>query len=286
MIHRGVGAPRLGASGRARTPARGAADRTLWPQIESVTLADRVYQIIRNRILHRELPPGTFIREQEVSRATGVSRTPVREAFNRLASEDFLERVPHRGFRIPDRPFEALVEVYPIINSLEIGEVKAKDIDLPAGVEILNPDAPIATLEKKTKLEMYLTIGKGRGYSPAEDTKADDQPIGVIPIDSIFSPVRRVSYDVEAARVGQRTDYDKLRLDVTTDGSLEPRDAPAGAMARPLAPQSSSISASTVGRPRESQTCRPCTLAIAVMARPSRSAQPRGHRPPGRTGRW
>ena len=74
------------------------------------------------------------------------------------------------------------------------GEVKAKDIDLPAGVEILNPDAPIATLEKRTKLEMYLTIGRGRGYSPAEDNKTEDQPIGVIPIDSIFSPIRRASY--------------------------------------------------------------------------------------------
>src|SRR5216110_1390436 len=71
------------------------------------------------------------------------------------------------------------------------GEVKAKDIDLPAGVEILNPDASIATLEKKTKLEMYLTIGRGRGYSPAEENKTEDQPLGVIPIDSIFSPIRR-----------------------------------------------------------------------------------------------
>ena len=90
------------------------------------------------------------------------------------------------------------------------GEVKAKDIDLPSGVEILNPDAPIATLEKKTKLEVYLTIGRGRGYSPAEENKSDEQPIGVIPIDSIFSPIRRASYDVAAARVGQRTDFDKL----------------------------------------------------------------------------
>jgi DNA-directed RNA polymerase subunit alpha len=110
------------------------------------------------------------------------------------------------------------------------GEVKAKDIDLPAGVEILNPDAHIATLEKKTKLEMYLTIGRGRGYSPAEDNKTPDQPIGVIPIDSIFSPVRRVAYSVDAARVGQKTDYDKLQLEVETDGSIEPgaalRDAP------------------------------------------------------------
>jgi DNA-directed RNA polymerase subunit alpha len=102
------------------------------------------------------------------------------------------------------------------------GEVKAKDIDLPSGVEILNPDAPIATLEKKTKLEVYLTIGRGRGYSPAEENKSDEQPIGVIPIDSIFSPIRRASYAVAAARVGQRTDFDKLTLDLETDGSIEP----------------------------------------------------------------
>jgi DNA-directed RNA polymerase subunit alpha len=102
------------------------------------------------------------------------------------------------------------------------GEITAKDIDLPAGVEVLNPDAHIATLEKKTKLELYLTIGRGRGYRPAEENKSPDQPIGVIPIDSIFSPVRRVAYAVEQARVGQRTDYDKLTLDIETDGSIEP----------------------------------------------------------------
>jgi DNA-directed RNA polymerase subunit alpha len=102
------------------------------------------------------------------------------------------------------------------------GEVKAKDIDLPSGVEILNPEAPIATLEKKTKLEIYLTIGRGRGYSPAEENKTDEQPIGVIPIDSIFSPIRRASYAVDTARVGQRTDFDKLTLELETDGSIEP----------------------------------------------------------------
>jgi DNA-directed RNA polymerase subunit alpha len=105
------------------------------------------------------------------------------------------------------------------------GEVKAKDIDLPSGVEILNPEAPIATLEKKTKLEVYLTIGRGRGYSPAEENKSDEQPIGVIPIDSIFSPIRRTSYAVATARVGQRTDFDKLTLELETDGSIEPAAA-------------------------------------------------------------
>jgi len=105
------------------------------------------------------------------------------------------------------------------------GDVTAGDIDLPSGVEILNPETHIATLEKKTKLEIYLTIGHGRGYSPAEDNKTPDQPIGVIPIDSIFSPVRRVAYEVESARVGQRTDYDKLTLDIETDGSVDPHAA-------------------------------------------------------------
>jgi len=105
------------------------------------------------------------------------------------------------------------------------GEINAKDIDLPAGVEILNPDLHIATLEKKTKLELYMTIGRGRGYRPAEENKSSDQPIGVIPIDSIFSPVRRVAYAVEQARVGQKTDFDKLTLDIETDGSIDPQAA-------------------------------------------------------------
>jgi DNA-directed RNA polymerase subunit alpha len=105
------------------------------------------------------------------------------------------------------------------------GEITAKDIDLPSGVEILNPDAHVATLDKKTKLEVYLTIGRGRGYRPAEENKSPDQPIGVIPIDSIFSPVRRVAYNVEQARVGQKTDFDKLTLDIETDGSIDPHAA-------------------------------------------------------------
>jgi DNA-directed RNA polymerase subunit alpha len=105
------------------------------------------------------------------------------------------------------------------------GTVTAADIQAPADLEILNEDLELAQLSDKGKLEMTLTIGRGRGYVPAELNRGPETTIGVIPIDSIFSPVRRVSYDVEAARVGQRTDYDKLRLDVTTDGSIEPRDA-------------------------------------------------------------
>jgi DNA-directed RNA polymerase subunit alpha len=105
------------------------------------------------------------------------------------------------------------------------GTVTAADIEAPADLEILNPDLEIAHLSDKGKLEATITIGRGRGYVPAELNRGPEHTIGVIPVDSIFSPVRRVAYDVEAARVGQRTDYDKLRLDVTTDGSLDPRES-------------------------------------------------------------
>ncbi|MDQ4029764.1 MAG: DNA-directed RNA polymerase subunit alpha [Actinomycetota bacterium] len=105
------------------------------------------------------------------------------------------------------------------------GTVTAADIQAPAELEILNPELEIANLSDKGKLELTLTIGRGRGYVPADMNRGVEHTIGVIPIDSIFSPVRRVAYDVEAARVGQRTDYDKLRIDITTDGSLEPREA-------------------------------------------------------------
>jgi len=105
------------------------------------------------------------------------------------------------------------------------GSVTAADIEAPADLEILNPELEVANLSDKGRLEITLTIGRGRGYVPAELNRGPEHTIGVIPVDSIFSPVRRVSYEVEAARVGQRTDYDKLTLDVTTDGSLAPRDA-------------------------------------------------------------
>src|SRR5215208_5629335 len=101
------------------------------------------------------------------------------------------------------------------LNKKGPGKVTAGDLEAPADLEILNPDLEIANLSDKGKLELTMTIGRGRGYVPAELNRGPEHTIGVIPIDSIFSPVRRVSYDVEAARVGQRTDYDKLRMDVT-----------------------------------------------------------------------
>jgi DNA-directed RNA polymerase subunit alpha len=105
------------------------------------------------------------------------------------------------------------------------GVVTAADIEAPAELEILNPELEIANLAGNGRLELTLTIGRGRGYVPAELNRGPQHTIGVIPIDSIFTPVRRVSYQVESARVGQRTDYDRLTLDITTDGSVDPKDA-------------------------------------------------------------
>jgi len=105
------------------------------------------------------------------------------------------------------------------------GVVTAADIEAPADLEILNPELEIANLSEKGRLEITLTIGRGRGYAPADMNRGSQHTIGVIPMDSIFSPVRRVAYQVEAARVGQRTDYDRLTLDITTDGSVDPKDA-------------------------------------------------------------
>lgn len=109
------------------------------------------------------------------------------------------------------------------------GVVTAGDIRFPATLETMDPMAYIATLEDGGRLEMELTIRRGRGYVSADDNKSLETVLGVIPIDSIFSPVVRVAYSVEAARVGQRTDFDKLILDVHTNGAIEPRAAVAKA---------------------------------------------------------
>lgn len=109
------------------------------------------------------------------------------------------------------------------------GPVTAGDISCPADLEILNPDLEIANLAPNSKLDMVLTISRGRGYVLAEGNKGPNTVIGVIPVDSNFSPVRRVRYEVGSARVGQRTDYDKLILEVETDGSIDPRAAVAEA---------------------------------------------------------
>ena len=111
------------------------------------------------------------------------------------------------------------------IDVREPGEVKAGDIITDGTVEILNPDLHIATVSEGGTLKMELTADMGRGYNNAEKNKKPDQPIGVLTIDSIYTPVKKVNYSVENTRVGQRVDYDKLTIEVWTDGSLKPYEA-------------------------------------------------------------
>ncbi len=111
------------------------------------------------------------------------------------------------------------------LRAMKPGEVRARDIDVDADVEVLEPDAHIATVSEGGKLEMELRIKRGRGYVSADKNFDEDLGIGWIPIDSVHSPVKRVNYTVEAARIGQVTDYDKLTLEVSTNGAVTARDA-------------------------------------------------------------
>src|ERR1700712_4096505 len=105
------------------------------------------------------------------------------------------------------------------------GEVRAGQIQGTHEIEIMNPDLVLCTLDDGVKLGMEFTVGMGKGYEPASVNRPEDAPIGLIPIDAIYSPVRRVSYKVEPTRVGQRTDYDKLLLTLETNGAVTPEDA-------------------------------------------------------------
>jgi DNA-directed RNA polymerase subunit alpha len=105
------------------------------------------------------------------------------------------------------------------------GRVTARDLQLVDGVEVLNPDHLICTLSRGGKIHMELHIGMGRGYVPAERNKTPNMAVGTVPIDSLFSPVKKVNYTVTNARVGQQTDFDKLTLEVWTNGAIRPDDA-------------------------------------------------------------
>jgi DNA-directed RNA polymerase subunit alpha len=112
-----------------------------------------------------------------------------------------------------------------IIETDQAGPIKAKDIKAPADVDILSGEQHICTLDENGRLYMEMTAINGRGYVPAERNKLPQQPIGVIPVDSMFSPIRKVNYQIENTRVGMKTDYDKLTLEVWTDGSIRPDEA-------------------------------------------------------------
>ncbi len=112
-----------------------------------------------------------------------------------------------------------------VIDIDKAGAVRAKDISVPSDVEVLNEDHYICTLEENARLYMEMVAENGRGYVPAERNKQAQQPIGVIPVDSMFSPIRKVNFKVENTRVGQVTDFDKLTLEIWTDGSIAPDEA-------------------------------------------------------------
>ncbi|MFA4983968.1 MAG: DNA-directed RNA polymerase subunit alpha [Candidatus Omnitrophota bacterium] len=111
------------------------------------------------------------------------------------------------------------------IKKSDKGEVKAKDIEADETIEIINPELHIATLTKDAKFNVEMEVARGRGYVPAELNKREDQPIGTIPLDAIFSPVKKVNFHVENTRVGQKTDYDKLIMEIYTSGAVSPKDA-------------------------------------------------------------
>ncbi len=111
------------------------------------------------------------------------------------------------------------------INAEGPCEVTAGMIEAGADIEIMNPDLVICTLDKGAKLEMEMTVNTGKGYRPAAQNRPEDAPVGLIPVDSIFSPIRKVSYEVEDTRVGQITDYDKLTMTIETNGVISPEDA-------------------------------------------------------------
>ncbi len=111
------------------------------------------------------------------------------------------------------------------LNAKGPGEVTASQIETGADIEIMDPDLVICHLDNGAKLSMELTVENGKGYVAATQNRAEDSPIGLIPIDAVFSPVRKVAYKVDNTRVGQVTDYDKLFLDVTTNGAVTPEDA-------------------------------------------------------------
>jgi DNA-directed RNA polymerase subunit alpha len=205
------------------------------PQIQETTVSP-----IRSKFIIEPLEPGFGYTLGNSLRRTLLSSIP-----GAAISSVRIEGVLHEFASIP-KVTEDVTDV--ILNLKELvlrseldepatvylkakgpGDVTAGDISPPAGVEILNSDLHIATLGRGATLEMEMVVERGVGYRPAEKNKKPRDPIGVIPVDSIFSPVRRVSYSVENTRVEQMTDRDRLILDVETDGSMTAREAVASA---------------------------------------------------------
>jgi DNA-directed RNA polymerase subunit alpha len=158
--------------------------------------------------------------------ATAIHIEGIQHEFS--AADGIIEDVTDIALNVKGLVFSTLEtseEATATINAVGPAVVTGADLSIPAGFDLVNPEQVIATLADGGRLEMSVRIGIGRGYISAERNKRNDDPIGVIPIDSLFSPVRRCTMDVTDTRVGQRTDYDKLVLEVETNGSITPQDA-------------------------------------------------------------
>ncbi|KWX02680.1 DNA-directed RNA polymerase subunit alpha [Carbonactinospora thermoautotrophica] len=204
------------------------------------TLTEEVVDEYRSRFVIEPLEPGfgytlgNSLRRTLLSSIPGAAVTSIRidgvlHEFSTVpgVKEDVTDIILNIKQLVVSSEHDEPVVMY--LRKQGPGVVTAADIAPPAGVEVHNPDLHIATLNAKGKLEMELTVERGRGYVSAAQNKQAGQEIGRIPVDSIYSPVLRVSYRVEATRVEQRTDFDKLIIDVETKPSMKPRDAVASA---------------------------------------------------------
>ena len=201
------------------------------PQIEEEAISDN-----RSRVIVEPLEPGFGYTLGNTLRRTLLSRIP-----GAAITSIQIEGVEHE-FSTVDGVVEDVVDIILNLKRVVIrlegndeqtvylsakgsGDVTAGDLKLPAGVEVVNPDAHIATLSSSGRLEMELTVAPGVGYRTADANKGGSSTIGVIPIDSIFSPVRKVAYRVENTQAGQMTNFDRLVLDIETNGAIEPAEA-------------------------------------------------------------
>jgi DNA-directed RNA polymerase subunit alpha len=204
------------------------------------SLAEETVNDTRSRFVIEPLEPGfgytlgNSLRRTLLSSIPGAAVTSIRIAdvlheFSTVAGvkEDVTDLILNIKNLVVSSEHDEPVVMY--LRKQGPGDVTAADIAPPAGVEIHNPDLKLATLNAKGKLEIEFTVERGRGYVSAVQNKQPGQPIGVIPIDSIYSPVLKVTYKVEATRVEQRTDFDRLVVDVETKPSMTPRVALASA---------------------------------------------------------
>jgi len=174
---------------------------------------------------------GNVLRRVLLSSIEGAAVTSVKidgAAHEFSALEGVLEDIPEVILNIKNLVLRSYSRSPKKIHIKQEGEkeVKAKDIITDETIEVINPDLHIATITSpKAKLNIEMEVGRGRGFVPAEGNKHEGMPIGVIPIDSIFTPVKRVAFKVENTRVGKRTDYDKLILEIFTNASIEPKES-------------------------------------------------------------